>query len=47
MLEQGKVAGGCCSTIPEQGLNFDIGVHYVGEMGDNSFCRTFFDQVSL
>ncbi|XP_014674280.1 PREDICTED: putative all-trans-retinol 13,14-reductase isoform X2 [Priapulus caudatus] len=32
VLEQHDQAGGCCHTFEEKGYEFDVGVHYVGEM---------------
>ncbi|CAH1237999.1 RETSAT [Branchiostoma lanceolatum] len=32
VLEQHDQAGGCCHTFVDKGFEFDVGIHYVGEM---------------
>merc|ERR1712079_251113 len=47
VLEQHDQAGGCCHTYTKNGYEFDVGVHYVGEMGNKqSLNKTLFDQIS-
>uniref|UniRef100_A0A3P9H3Y2 All-trans-retinol 13,14-reductase n=1 Tax=Oryzias latipes TaxID=8090 RepID=A0A3P9H3Y2_ORYLA len=36
VLEQHDRAGGCCHTFTEKGFEFDVGIHYVGELSENS-----------
>ena len=45
VLEQHDQAGGGLHTFVEKGYEFDVGVHYVGEMGKGIF-RTLFDQLT-
>ena len=45
VLEQHDQAGGGLHTFVEKGYEFDVGVHYVGEMGRGIF-RTLFDQLT-
>lgn len=45
VLEQHDQAGGGLHTFVEKGYEFDVGVHYVGEMGSGLF-RTLFDQLT-
>lgn len=33
VLEQHDQAGGCCHTFVERGYEFDVGIHYVGDVG--------------
>lgn len=46
VLEQHDQAGGCCHTFVEKGYEFDIGIHYIGEMAEGTFSRTFLDQLT-
>ncbi|XP_043840667.1 all-trans-retinol 13,14-reductase-like isoform X2 [Dromiciops gliroides] len=46
VLEQHTTAGGCCHTFGRDGLEFDTGIHYVGELKKGSFCRFFLDQIT-
>jgi len=46
VLEQGEVAGGLCHTIIEKGFEFDGGLHFVGQLHENSMLRLAFDQLS-
>ena len=32
ILEQHYIAGGCTHVFKEQGIEFDTGIHYIGEM---------------
>ncbi len=45
VLEQHDRAGGCCHTFVEKGYEFDVGVHYVGNMVDGQVDKTLIDQV--
>ena len=33
VLEQHDQAGGCCHTYIDKGYEFDVGIHYIGDMG--------------
>ncbi|KAM9831225.1 inactive all-trans-retinol 13,14-reductase [Neosynchiropus ocellatus] len=46
MLEQHDQAGGCCHTYIEKGFEFDVGLHYIGQVHENSLLRIIFDQIS-
>ncbi|XP_006790992.1 inactive all-trans-retinol 13,14-reductase [Neolamprologus brichardi] len=46
VLEQHDQAGGCCHTYIEKGFEFDIGLHYIGQLHENSLLRIAFDQIS-
>jgi all-trans-retinol 13,14-reductase len=46
VLEQHDQAGGCCHSFTEKGFEFDTGIHYVGEMRNNTSVKFLFDQVS-
>ncbi|CAM9258396.1 unnamed protein product [Ectocarpus fasciculatus] len=46
VLEQHDQAGGCCHSFNEKGFEFDTGIHYIGEMRNNTSVRFLFDQVS-
>jgi len=46
VLEQHDQAGGCCHTFIEKGYEFDVGIHYIGEMGHQTLNKTLLDQVS-
>ncbi len=46
ILEQHDQAGGCCHTFTEKGFEFDTGIHYVGEMRNNTAFRFLLDQLS-
>lgn len=39
-------AGGCCHTYVEKGYEFDVGIHYIGEMHYQSLSKTLLDQIS-
>ncbi|XP_054908075.1 all-trans-retinol 13,14-reductase-like [Poeciliopsis prolifica] len=39
VLEQHDRAGGCCHTFTEKGFEFDVGIHYIGDLlGNSPFC---------
>ncbi|KAM9267522.1 all-trans-retinol 13,14-reductase-like [Morus bassanus] len=46
VLEQHDQAGGCCHTFQEQGNEFDVGIHYVGQMHEGSTLRVALDQLT-
>ncbi|XP_001379874.2 all-trans-retinol 13,14-reductase isoform X1 [Monodelphis domestica] len=46
VLEQHIKAGGCCHTFGRDDLEFDTGIHYVGQLKKGSFCRVFLDQIT-
>ncbi|XP_052641186.1 all-trans-retinol 13,14-reductase-like [Harpia harpyja] len=46
VLEQHDQAGGCCHTFQEQGTEFDVGIHYVGQMHEGSMLRVALDQLT-
>ncbi|XP_066520715.1 inactive all-trans-retinol 13,14-reductase-like [Hoplias malabaricus] len=46
VLEQHDQAGGCCHTFTEKGFEFDVGVHYLGQLHENSLFRVVMDQIT-
>ncbi|GCC28487.1 all-trans-retinol 13,14-reductase-like [Chiloscyllium punctatum] len=46
VLEQHDQAGGCCHTFIKKGFEFDVGIHYIGELYERSFLRTLVDQIT-
>ena len=46
VLEQHDQAGGCCHTYVDKGFEFDIGIHYVGEMAEGTISRLLIDELS-
>ncbi|XP_074708384.1 all-trans-retinol 13,14-reductase [Strix uralensis] len=46
VLEQHGKLGGCCHTFTEKGFEFDTGIHYVGQMGENSIMRFMVEQLT-
>ncbi|XP_061761456.1 all-trans-retinol 13,14-reductase [Nerophis ophidion] len=46
VLEQHDRAGGCCHTFTEQGFEFDVGIHYIGEMQSHKPYRCILDQIT-
>jgi all-trans-retinol 13,14-reductase len=46
VLEQHDQAGGCCHSFHEKGFEFDTGIHYIGEMRNNTALRFLMDQIS-
>uniref|UniRef100_A0AAY4CLC5 Amine oxidase domain-containing protein n=1 Tax=Denticeps clupeoides TaxID=299321 RepID=A0AAY4CLC5_9TELE len=46
VLEQHDQAGGCCHTYIEKGFEFDVGLHYIGQMHENSLLRIAMDQIT-
>ncbi len=45
VLEQHDQAGGCCHTFIDKGFEFDVGIHYIGEMAEGTLCRVLVDQL--
>ncbi|XP_038592343.1 inactive all-trans-retinol 13,14-reductase [Micropterus salmoides] len=46
VLEQHSQAGGCCHTFIEKGFEFDVGLHYIGQVHENGLLRVAFDQLT-
>ncbi|KAM9212988.1 all-trans-retinol 13,14-reductase [Dugong dugon] len=46
VLEQHTKAGGCCHTFRQDGLEFDTGIHYIGQMEEGSTGRFMLDQIT-
>ncbi|KPP71684.1 putative all-trans-retinol 13,14-reductase [Scleropages formosus] len=46
VLEQHDRAGGCCHTFTEKGFEFDVGIHYIGELLENNPFRCLLDQLT-
>ncbi|XP_060758016.1 all-trans-retinol 13,14-reductase [Neoarius graeffei] len=46
VLEQHDRAGGCCHTFSEKGFEFDVGIHYIGNLEENSMFRCIVDQLT-
>nr|XP_055032789.1 inactive all-trans-retinol 13,14-reductase [Misgurnus anguillicaudatus] len=46
VLEQHDVAGGCCHTFTKQGFEFDVGLHYIGQLHENSLFKVAMDQIT-
>ncbi|XP_066497737.1 all-trans-retinol 13,14-reductase-like [Hoplias malabaricus] len=46
VLEQHDQAGGCCHTFQNQGFEFDVGIHYVGQLHEHSLLRVALEQVT-
>ncbi|XP_037742972.1 all-trans-retinol 13,14-reductase-like [Chelonia mydas] len=46
VLEQHDQAGGCCHTFQEKGFEFDVGIHYVGQMHPKGMLRVALDQLT-
>lgn len=46
VLEQHDRAGGCCHTFKEQGFEFDVGIHYIGELSNHKPLRCIIDQMT-
>eukprot|EP01134_Creolimax_fragrantissima_P002616 CFRG2616T1 len=46
VLEQHDQIGGTCHSFHEKGFEFDTGVHYIGEMRNNTAVRFLFDQLT-
>eukprot|EP00066_Takifugu_rubripes_P002809 XP_003964953.1 PREDICTED: putative all-trans-retinol 13,14-reductase isoform X2 [Takifugu rubripes] len=46
VLEQHDRAGGCCHTFSEKGYEFDVGIHYIGDLLDHKPFRCMLDQMT-
>ncbi|KAM3597516.1 uncharacterized protein V6R79_005627 [Siganus canaliculatus] len=46
VLEQHDQAGGCTHTFENKGFEFDVGIHYLGQLHENSLLRTALDQIT-
>ncbi|XP_062342203.1 all-trans-retinol 13,14-reductase-like [Osmerus eperlanus] len=46
VLEQHDQAGGCCHTFQNQGFEFDVGIHYLGQLHEGSLLRVVLDQIT-
>merc|ERR1712003_614189 len=46
VLEQHDQAGGCCHTFIDKGYEFDVGIHYIGDVGYPTMFRVLLDQVT-
>ncbi|MEQ2285143.1 hypothetical protein AMECASPLE_028806, partial [Ameca splendens] len=46
VLEQHDRAGGCCHTFTEKGFEFDVGIHYIGDLLGHTPFRCMLDQMS-
>ncbi|XP_055752704.1 all-trans-retinol 13,14-reductase-like [Salvelinus fontinalis] len=46
VLEQHDKAGGCTHSFENQGFEFDVGIHYLGQLHENSMFRVALDQIS-
>lgn len=46
VLEQHDQAGGCCHVFAEKGFEFDVGIHYVGNVEEGSMTRILIDQLT-
>jgi len=45
VLEQHDQAGGCCHSFIDKGYEFDVGIHYIGQLGHTNLNKTFVDQI--
>ncbi|XP_077118925.1 all-trans-retinol 13,14-reductase [Ranitomeya variabilis] len=46
VLEQLGKLGGCCHTFNEKGYEFDVGIHYIGQLNEESPSRILVDQLT-
>ncbi|CAL8304525.1 unnamed protein product [Merluccius merluccius] len=46
VLEQHSRAGGCCHTFTEKGFEFDVGIHYIGDLLEHKPFRCMLDQMT-
>ena len=42
----GSFSGGCCHTYIDKGYEFDVGIHYIGDVGYPTMFRVLLDQVT-
>uniref|UniRef100_A0A3P9L2C0 Amine oxidase domain-containing protein n=1 Tax=Oryzias latipes TaxID=8090 RepID=A0A3P9L2C0_ORYLA len=46
VLEQHDTAGGCTHTFQKKGFEFDVGIHYLGQLHENSLLKVALDQIT-
>lgn len=46
VLEKHYKCGGACHTFKEQGYEFDVGIHYVGNFIRPTLSRTLLEQIT-
>ncbi|KAM6957575.1 all-trans-retinol 13,14-reductase [Aplochiton taeniatus] len=46
VLEQHDRSGGCCHTFTEKGFEFDVGIHYIGDLLEHKPFRCMLDQLT-
>lgn len=46
VLEQHDQSGGCCHTYTEKGYEFDVGIHYLGDMHHLGLTKYLMDQIA-
>uniref|UniRef100_A0A3Q2QY72 Putative all-trans-retinol 13,14-reductase n=1 Tax=Fundulus heteroclitus TaxID=8078 RepID=A0A3Q2QY72_FUNHE len=46
VLEQHDQAGGCTHTFQNKGFEFDVGIHYLGQLHENSLLKVALDQIT-
>ncbi|TMS15565.1 Putative all-trans-retinol 13,14-reductase [Larimichthys crocea] len=46
VLEQHDQAGGCTHTFENKGFEFDVGIHYLGQLHENSLLKVALDQIT-
>ncbi|KAM4691931.1 all-trans-retinol 13,14-reductase-like [Rhinophrynus dorsalis] len=46
VLEQHDQAGGSCHTFEQHGYEFDVGIHYLGQMHEAGMLRVIMDQLT-
>ncbi|KAM4530065.1 all-trans-retinol 13,14-reductase-like [Odontesthes bonariensis] len=46
VLEQHDQAGGCTHTFQNKGFEFDVGIHYLGQLHENSMLKVALDQIT-
>ncbi|XP_030057637.1 all-trans-retinol 13,14-reductase-like [Microcaecilia unicolor] len=46
VLEQHSRVGGCCHTFNDKGYEFDVGIHYIGQLEEDSLFRLTVDQLT-
>ncbi|XP_053550425.1 all-trans-retinol 13,14-reductase [Bombina bombina] len=46
VLEQHDQAGGSCHTFQQHGYEFDVGLHYLGQMHEGGMLRVIMDQLT-
>ncbi|KAL3053423.1 hypothetical protein OYC64_005876 [Pagothenia borchgrevinki] len=46
VLEQHDRSGGCCHTFTEKGFEFDVGIHYIGDLQEHKPFRCMLDNMT-